>query len=254
MKKTHLLFAVYILVFILPYRSFCQDSLKTDGFIPKKNVIRYNLTPNLLGFSSVIFGYERVVKPYQSFSINAGYLSIGKSGSNANDEYDLTGVKSSSGFSVAADYRFYLKKVNKDPAPSGIYFAPYFLHYTLNLSAGIRKLVDNNSGAETIIDTKININSIGAELGYQFNIKNRVTVDLILVGPSISSYNINMEINGGTSPPDDPDETMEALRDFLYGKYPWLETLIDEGEVDIKGSNTNWGFGFRYVLQIGYRF
>ena len=254
MKRIYLVFVAYMLVSIIPFPSFSQDSLKIREFIPKKNVIRYNLTPNLMGFSSVIFGYERVVKPYQSFSINAGYLSIGKSGSNANDEYDLTGVKSSSGFSVAADYRFYLKKVNKDPAPSGIYFAPYFAHYNFNLSAGIRRLVDNNSGAETLVDAKIIITSFGGELGYQFNIRNRVTVDLILVGPSLSSYKINMAIDGGANPPDDPDETMETLRDFLYGKYPWLETLVDEGEVDLKGTNSSWGFGFRYVVQIGYRF
>jgi len=105
------------------------------------------------------------------------------------------------------------------------------------------------------VDAKINITSIGAELGYQFNIRNRVTVDLILVGPSITSYKFNLEIEGGVNPPDDdPDETKEALRDFLYGKYPWMETLVDEGEVDVEGSNANWGFGFRYVLQIGYRF
>lgn len=108
MKKIHLVLVVYTLFSILPFQSFSQDSLKIREFIPKKNVIRYNLTPNLMGFSSVIFGYERVVKPYQSFSINAGYLSIGKSGSNANDEYDLTGVKSSSGFRyvVQIGYRF----------------------------------------------------------------------------------------------------------------------------------------------------
>ena len=254
MKKIYLIFTVYVFVFLLPNQSYSQDSLKTSGFIPKKNVIRYNLTPNLLGFSSVIFGYERVVKPYQSFSINAGYLSIG-SGNKENEEYSLTGNKSSSGFSIAADYRFYLKKVNKDPAPSGVYFAPYYTHYNLKLSTGIRKLGDSNSDFETIVDTKININSIGVELGYQFNIKNRVTVDLILVGPSFSGYKVNMEVVGGATPPDeDPDETMEALRDLLFEKFPWMETLVDEGEVNIKGNDTHWGMGFRYVMQIGYRF
>ncbi|MCK5101366.1 MAG: hypothetical protein KAR17_01080, partial [Cyclobacteriaceae bacterium] len=104
-------------------------------------------------------------------------------------------------------------------------------------------------------DSKININSLGLELGYQFNIKNRITIDMILIGPSYSAYNANMEVAGGVAPPDgELDETLDAIRDILFGKYPWLETLIDEGEVDIKGNRTHWGMGFRYVLQIGYRF
>lgn len=113
----------------LPVHLFGQDSLKTNIFIPKKNVIRYNLTPGILGFSSAIFGYERVVKSHQSFSINAGCLSIGKSGKYENRDYKLTTIKSRSGFSIAADYRFYLKRENKNPAPSGVYFGPYFSHY-----------------------------------------------------------------------------------------------------------------------------
>ncbi len=57
-----------------------QDSLDVKNNVTNKNTIRYNLTPNMLGFKSVIFGYERIVKPYQSFSINTGYLSLGNSG------------------------------------------------------------------------------------------------------------------------------------------------------------------------------
>ena len=255
MKKIRPISAICILSIILPLYSFGQDTLKTRPFIPRKNVIRYNLTPNLFGFSSAIFGYERVVKSHQSFSINAGYLSIGKSGNNENEDYKLSSTKSSSGYSVAADYRFYLKRENKDPAPHGVYIGPYFAHYNLNLSSGIQSLSDNPTNEETIIDSKIRINSVGVELGYQFNIKNRITIDLILVGPSVSGYKVNMDIVGGAIPPnDDLNETQEALRDFLFEKYAWLETLIDEGEVEIDGSKTHWGLGFRYVLQIGFRF
>ncbi len=255
MKNILPIIIITILVFAIPFQCISQDSLKTNDFIPRKNVIRYNLTPNIMGFSSVIFGYERVVKSHQSFSINAGYLSIGKSNNKENEDYKLTSTKSSSGFSIAADYRFYLKKENKNPAPSGIYLAPYLLHYNLNLSTGIKSLFDNSPNAEVIVDSKININNIGLELGYQFNIKNRFTIDLILVGPSFGGYRVNMEVAGGVQPPDDDlDETLEALRDLLFAKYPWLESLIDEGQVDVKGKKTHWGLGFRYVFQIGYRF
>ncbi len=255
MKNIRPISIITILVFAIAFRSFSQDSLKANDFIHRKNVIRYNLTPNIMGFSSAIFGYERVVKSHQSFSINAGYLSIGKSNNKENEDYKLTSTKSSSGFSIAADYRFYLKKENKNPAPSGIYLAPYLLHYNLNLSTGIKSLTNNSTNADVIVDSKIRINNIGLELGYQFNIKNRFTIDLILVGPSYGGYRVNMDVVGDVKPPDDDlDETLEALRDLLFAKYPWLETLIDEGQIDVRGNKTHWGMGFRYVLQIGYRF
>ena len=87
MKNIKSVTMVCILIFCFQLHSYSQDTLKTESFIPYKNVIRYNLTPNILGFSSAIFGYERVVNPHQSFSINAGYLSIGKSGKKDNEDY-----------------------------------------------------------------------------------------------------------------------------------------------------------------------
>ena len=49
-----------------------QDSLAYKGM---RNTIRWNLTPNfVVGPKSFVFGYERVIKPWQSFSFNIGYM------------------------------------------------------------------------------------------------------------------------------------------------------------------------------------
>jgi hypothetical protein len=255
MNRFNKIFTSLLVSMVISVTLLAQDSLKIKKFTSRKNVIRYNLTPNIMGFSSVIFGYERVVKPYQTFSVNAGYLSIGKSGNKDNDEFQLTQTKSSSGFSVAADYRFYFKNENKYTAPRGVYFGPYFAYYNFNLSSGIQSLDSSSPQAETIVDSKINIFNLGIELGYQFVIKDRFTIDMILVGPSYAAYRINMDIAGGARPPDEEiDETLEGLKDILFEKHPWLKTLIDEGEVEVKGNKTHWGLGFRYVLQVGFRF
>jgi len=103
MKKIILLPILFLFLILLPQISVSQDTLKIHAFIPRKNVIRYNLTPLILGFKSTIIGYERVVKPHQSFSINAGLLSLGKSGKKENTDFQITKTMSSSGFHVAVD-------------------------------------------------------------------------------------------------------------------------------------------------------
>ena len=48
-----------------------------DSVDYKKNVIRWNVTPFLLWSKrNINIGYERVLKPYRSFSINAGYFEL----------------------------------------------------------------------------------------------------------------------------------------------------------------------------------
>ncbi len=236
--------------------SYSQDSLKTKGmFIPRKNVVRYNLTPNILGFSSAIFGYERVVTPYSSFSVNAGYLAIGKSGTKNNEEYEFTGTKTRNGFSIAADYRFYLKSESKDQAPHGLYIGPYFVHYNFYLKNGIQKINENSTTSNAEVEADIHINNFGFELGYQFNFWNRVTLDLVLVGPSFGTYNLKMSLDSDIDTSEiEENEKLEAVRDILFAKYPWMETLLEEKQIDLKGRKSHWGFGFRYVMQIGIRF
>jgi hypothetical protein len=244
--------------------TFAQDSLKNDekiAFIPRKNVIRYNPTPNALGFKSIIFGYERVVGKHQSFSLNAGFLAFNPSekklarSDSLNTNYGLEQTRDNKGFSIAADYRFYLKKENKYPAQRGIYVGPYVAFYNLESTNTIRKTDDFGADSEAGIQTNILILNFGAELGYQFVIKNRVTIDLILAGPSVSRYRLRMKGKGSLTI-DDPelDESLKALRDILVDQYNWLAPLFDGEAVEVTGTTSTWGVGLRYVLQVGFRF
>ncbi len=247
----------FFLLVMLSVTTFAQeqDSLKNEEQIQRKNVIRYNLTPSLLGFNSYIAGYERVVLPYQSFSINVGYLAFGKDKEKEHEKIDLTNSKSNSGFSLAVDYRFYLKKENKFKAPHGIYIGPYFASYLLRSSNSIK--INNTSlgNPEFDIDTRFAIQNIGFELGYQFLIKNRVTIDLILIGPSVANYRLKMKATGNVNVSDaEVEEALKALRDIFIEEYPWVKNLFDENGIDVKGNTSSWSFGYRYVLQVGFSF
>ena len=242
-----------------------SDTLKIDEadniFVPRKNVIRYNLTPNILGFRSAIFGYERVVGKYQSFSVNGGFLAFQPSAKklaradSLNSIYGIDQTRDNKGFSIAADYRFYLKKENKYPAQRGIYVGPYMAVYNLE-STNILSATDDAGGTTGAgLETKLLIYNIGAQLGYQFVIKNRITIDLILAGPSISRYRLRMKGVGQVTI-DDPElrEFIGALRDILIDQNSWLAPLFDGEEVEVTGTTSTWGLGMRYVLQVGFRF
>src|SRR5688572_27439157 len=78
-----------------------------------KNVIRFNLSNFLLlGPRNIILGYERVVSPSQSFSINLGSAGLPSLANFEFDSIDITKQTDKTGFNVSADYRFYLKKEN----------------------------------------------------------------------------------------------------------------------------------------------
>ncbi len=92
-----------------------------------KNIVRYNLSGALLFGADrfVIFGYERVVNPHQSFSVNFGKASLPKFVSINTDSFSIQKDLKNNGFNVSADYRFYLAHENKYYAPHGVYIGPY---------------------------------------------------------------------------------------------------------------------------------
>src|SRR5262245_53680240 len=79
-----------------------------------KNVVRYNLSGALLfGIDGyIVFGYERVINPHQSFSINVGRASLPKLISISTDSFSISKDQKRTGFNLSVDYRFYLGSEN----------------------------------------------------------------------------------------------------------------------------------------------
>ena len=75
------------------------------------------------------------------------------------------------------------------------------------------------------------------------------------MGPSYASYKLDMTFETGFEPTDgELDETLAALRDILFSKYPWMKTLVDEGKINYKGKTTHWDWasGMLFKLVIGF--
>jgi len=123
-----LFFTIVIGLIICAYQPVSAQKGYTfpDSVKYKKNVIKWNLTPFLLwSYKNINIGYERVVSPYRSFSVNAGYFELPQFSKNLLDSLEIENSTDRSGYTISGDYRFYFKKRNKRMAPDGLYWGPY---------------------------------------------------------------------------------------------------------------------------------
>lgn len=245
------------ILFSLAVASYCstlfsQDSVPEfpEGY--KRNTIKWNMTPFLLwGSANINLSYERVLSSNRSFSVNAGYFVLPSSG--LYDSLNISTERKKAGFTVSGDYRFYLSKRNRHPAPDGIFWGVYgsFHHYQFQNDVSV--INSDAVQGSLLLDGRLNIISAGVELGYQFVIKERFSVDLIFMGPSLSAYNTGMTLEGKLDI-NDHEEYIQAIYDLLSARYPGFSELVTTGERNSKGAKTSMGFGLRYLIQIGYRF
>ncbi len=243
---------IWALLFLLNvgFSSFSQNdsalSLKC-----KPNVVKWNPTPMIWSGKNINLSYERVIKPNQSFSINAGYFVLPTSGIYDSLKFNIS--RNNWGFAFSADYRFYFKKRNTRNAPDGLYWSPYTsIHHT-----GFENRIeirDENIGQGNIdLNARLSIYSAGVQLGYQFVIKERFTIDLIFIGPSLTVYSATLRFTGDLNI-NEENEYYQAVKDMLLSKFPFLSDLVSDQQFSSSGVSTSMGFGFRYVLQLGYRF
>jgi len=227
---------------------------QNDTILPEKynrNVIKWNLTPMIWSSKNINLSYERVLKPNSSFSINAGYFVLPSTG--IYDSLKIGVARNNWGFSVSGDYRFYFKKRNTNFAPDGLYWGPYSsFHYTA-FENSIEVSKSDGSLGNLNLRANLSIFSAGVQLGYQFVIKEKFTIDLIFMGPSISVYSGKIGLRGDLNI-DENNEYYQAIRDLLIGKFPFLDELVDKRSFSKSGVSTSMGYGLRYMIQLGYRF
>lgn len=249
MKPTGFVLGLAIMLFAIG--STAQENYElSPGY--KKNVLKWNMTPFLLWSSKNInISYERVLKHNRSFSVNAGYfvLPIGELRDNVN----LNNNKSKGGFSVSGDYRFYFQHRNTKPAPDGLYWGPFASAHYYQFENDISFNDNQSVQGSAHFGADMSIYSLGIQLGYQFVIKDRLTVDLIFIGPALSVYSLNVNLSGDLSF-DEESEALKALQDILEKKLPILDKLLEDKTIKHKGTTTSLGAGLRYMLQLGYRF
>jgi hypothetical protein len=221
----------------------------------RKNTIRFNLTnPVIFGSRSLVFGYERILSKHTSFSVNLGQTGFPSLNLINADSLRANSILGENGFHISGDYRFYLSKENKYDAPRGIYIGPYYSYnYFERKNSWALKSTSGGNPLSVESKTSLSIHSAGFQLGYQFILWKRISLDMILLGPGIAGYNLKASLGTNLSE-EDRQKFFENLNQALAEKFPGYNMVIDEGEFQSKGSTNKTSFGYRYMVMIGFRF
>ena len=246
---------LFLLLLLSVQNVFCQEENQEEKKEQKelKNTVRFNITNPLIFGSSYIFGYERVLKPNQSISVNIGTFSIPQLiNIDLDSIVESNASRTKSGFNLCFDYRFYPAKVNKFKAPRGVYIGPYA--YYANSKRNF--VFDANTvdfTGQLNSSFKMDVATLGVQLGYQFVFWNRLSLDMILIGPGISVYNINTSIDTNLDPATE-EELFQKINDALAARIPGYDKVIQPGDMKSSGTFNTTSFGYRYLIMLGFRF
>ena len=230
------------------------DSIKKVLPYPYKNIIRYNISGAMLfGLTDfVILGYERITGPHQSFSVNLGRVTLPSVFGLDLDSVDIIKNRKRGGLNFSVDYRFYLPRENKNTIPHGLYIGPFYSYNGFRGETEWRHKKDNgNTSIRT--DTKFNIHTIGFEMGYQFVLWKRLTLDVLVVGPGFGFYNLKAKLSRNVD-----DETkkqlFEGLEEIVTEKFPGMNVVFSDESIESNGTMKTSSWGYRYLVHIGFLF
>jgi Protein of unknown function (DUF3575) len=219
-----------------------------------KNVVRYNISGALLcGIDKyIVMGYERVINPRQSFSINFGAAALPKITNINTDSFNVDKDLKRSGFNVSVDYRFYLAKENKHATPHGVYIGPY---YSFNQFKRDNQWNFKNSSTQshTVTKSDLKIHTVGFELGYQFIFWKRMTLDLVMIGPGLGFYRYKANFDSNLNPAA-KEQLLDGLQQLLTQKFPGMNFVLNDEELDGNGVLKKNALGYRYLVHIGFAF
>ncbi len=253
MKKIILKSVLFSTIFLC-VALYCNGQTYIDTVpLEYKNNVRVNVTnPMIFGDKYTVVGYERKIKDYQTASVNMGRFSLPKWNSFNNDSIGMSSDYNDNGFTMAFDYRFYLKNENKYKAPHGIYIGPY---YSFNYLHRVNHWELNTSNYHGMVDSemKFKANLVGFQLGYQFVLWKRLSLDMILFGPGIWYYNMKIDLNTDLAP-DEIELIYEKLNEAITEKLPGNELLVPSSNYQKKGSYSTSSGGYRLMIHLGFLF
>jgi hypothetical protein len=255
MKNSIFLLWLFLAVQSLGNLSYGQE-LNADSLWKhtRKNVIRYNLSSALLfgADKTFILGYERVLSPHRSMSINFGKIALPRVLDISTDSFSLNKGGTNKGVNASIDYRFYLSSENKHLAPRGVYIGPWYSYNSFTRENGWNYTTSGIQNTATT-ETKMSIHSLGFELGYQFILWKRLALDFVTIGPGFGFYNVKAKFDSDLTEAQ-KEQLRQALGDVITQKFPGMDIVFEDEEIQANGRMNTTSLGFRYIIHIGFNF
>ncbi len=219
----------------------------------RKNNIKFNPTPMLLwDVNNITLTYERLMTKNQSLSLKVGYLVFPRLMDDNILNIVVLSNRKRYGGNIDVEYRFYPIKRNRRPAPDGLYIGPYLGYYGFQFKNNF-DIVGTTADQNGAFKGTLHIFNAGFQLGYQFLFWKRVSLDLIMFGPSLSYYWGKLEITGSLDK-SQIDEIEKETVEKILSRFPMLKTIFSGETLEINGTRNIWSAGFRYAVQIGIAF
>jgi hypothetical protein len=219
-----------------------------------RNTIKFNPTPMLIWseIRNLTFSYERMINNNMSLSLQVGLLRLPFLIDDTLADLLYITDRNKTGMNSAFDYRYYVFARNPRPAPDGLYIGGYLSYYESDFNSKFNVLgTPEDQYGE--MKGKLDIANLGFELGYQFIFWKRLSIDMLLFGPSLSYFGGKLNFSGNLDP-DTIDNIDQAVVDKLLERYPALGALFSEGDLTFTGNRTKFDTFFRYSIQLGYHF
>lgn len=202
----------FALLFSIPILGFSQGFMQT-------HVIKLGISP--LVFRSIALNYEYAFNEDNSLSIHGGFTiphSLPSGFDLEDNEFN--------GFFIMPEYRMYKSFKH---APGGFYLAPYARFNRYNATV---RMIDFYEDEDGDLEASLTNFGIAMQLGYQFFLSDRITLDVYFFGTGLF-YNMTKT----TITPDNPgviDEFEQEVNDVtvdvpLIGKN--IETEVKPDHV-----------------------
>lgn len=177
-KKLLILSLVFIGIITKPLSA----QVLTDG---AKNVVKLNLFA--LGLNNISLQYERALHKNISVALQVGFIPSHGLPTQIESQVpsDLSKLKFSA-FNITPEVRIYPGKKELKQAPRGFYFAPYYRYMSFSVSGFVT--YPDSSNYPIVVDRSasgsftLKGSSFGLQLGYQWIIANKVSIDWWILG------------------------------------------------------------------------
>jgi len=243
---------LFLFLLFVAYASFAiaQDNDSTS--VKRKNVFKF--LPVNIPFQSNSFEYERMINAKNSFTLGIGLANqqslIGKYGIDASSDLKSADLGTSH---IRVAFRHY--GGNKRNLPRGFYIEPYVKYQKITGKASVQ----NNSSTPFAgnFDLNINMMNFGFQLGTQFLIAKRVTLDFYFLGLEAGMMSGNFTaVSDQFANPDnlkaDIDKSIKNLPSFIGDKLTVTQSA-DKKTIGIQASSVPYPW-LRGGISIGIAF